>query len=321
MTAFIFRRLLQMIPLIIGVTLISFVIINASGSPLSNLEFDTRVKPEDIQRLRSNLGLDDPLYKRYFVWIGNVLQGDLGVSMITFAPVRDRVLAVLPNTLLLSGLSIVLAFTIAVPIGIYAAVKRNSFFDRFATISSVAGFAVPTVWLGLMLIILFSVKFREWGFPSLPVGGVRDLRGGGGLLDRAEHLVLPVTALALPQLAGWVVYIRSSMLEVIRQDYMRTASAKGLKERMVLYGHGFRNALLPLITLVGLSVPELFAGSIVVENVFAFPGMGRLVITAINDKDFTVVMGTTLLFAALVMLGNLLADILYVIFDPRIRYD
>ncbi|MGH2535713.1 MAG: ABC transporter permease [Thermomicrobiales bacterium] len=321
MTAFIFRRLMQLIPLLFGVTLISFVIINASGSPLANLEFDSRVKPEDIQRLRSNLGLDEPLYKRYFVWVGNVVQGDLGVSMITYAPVRDRVLAVLPNTLLLSGLSVIVAFFIAVPIGIYAAVRRNSLFDRFATVSAVAGFAVPTVWLGLLLIILFSVKFREWGLPSLPVGGVRDLRGDGDVLDRAKHLVLPVTALALPQLAGWVVYIRSSMLEVIRQDYMRTASAKGLRERVVLYSHGFRNALLPLITLVGLSIPELFAGSLVVENVFAYPGMGRLVITAINDKDFTVVMGTTLLFAALVMIGNLLADIMYVMFDPRIRFD
>jgi peptide/nickel transport system permease protein len=321
MTAFIIRRVLQMIPLLFGVTIIAFVIINASGSPLANLEFDTRVTPEDIENLREGLGLNDPLYKRYFIWVGNVLQGDLGVSMITFAPVRDRVLAVLPNTLLLSGLSILLAFAIAVPIGIYAAVRRNTAFDRIATVSAVAGFAVPTVWLGLMLIILFSVKFREWGLPSLPVGGVRDLRGGGGFWDRAEHLILPVMALALPQIAGWVVYVRSSMLEVIRQDYMRTASAKGLKDRMVLYGHGFRNALLPLITLVGLSVPELFAGSIVVENVFAYPGMGRLVVTAVGDKDFTVVMGTTLLFAALVMIGNLLADIMYVIFDPRIRYD
>jgi peptide/nickel transport system permease protein len=150
---------------------------------------------------------------------------------------------------------------------------------------------------------------------------VRDLRGGGGFLDRLEHLILPVAALTIPQLAGWIVYVRAQMLEVIRQDYIRTATAKGLKDRAVLYGHAFRNAVLPLITLVGLSVPDLFAGSVIVENVFAYPGMGRLVITAVGDKDHTLVMGTTLFFAVLVIAGNLLADILYAVADPRIRLE
>lgn len=321
MTAYITRRLLQMIPLLFGITLVTFVIINAAGSPLNDLEFSPRVRPEDIQRLRENLGLDEPLYTRYFVWVSHLLRGDLGYSMINFKPVHTRILEVLPNTLLLSGLSAVLAFFLALPIGIYAAVRRNSLFDRLATILAVAGFAVPTVWLGLMLILLFAVQFREWGLPSLPVGGVRDLRSGGGFLDRVEHLILPVTALTIPQLAGWIVYVRSQMLEVIRQDYIRTATAKGLKDRAVLYGHAFRNAVLPLITLVGLSVPDLFAGSVIVENVFAYPGMGRLVITAVGDKDHTLVMGTTLFFAVLVIIGNLLADILYAVADPRIRLE
>ncbi len=321
MTAYITRRLLQMIPLLFGITLVTFIIINAAGSPLNDLEFSPRVRPEDIQRLRENLGLDEPIYKRYFVWVSHLIRGDLGYSMINFKPVHTRILEVLPNTLLLSGLSAVLAFFLALPIGIYAAVRRNSLFDRLATILAVAGFAVPTVWLGLMLILLFAVQFREWGLPSLPVGGVRDLRGGGGLLDRLEHLILPVAALTIPQLAGWIVYVRAQMLEVIRQDYIRTATAKGLKDRAVLYGHAFRNAVLPLITLVGLSVPDLFAGSVIVENVFAYPGMGRLVITAVGDKDHTLVMGTTLFFAVLVIVGNLLADILYAVADPRIRLE
>lgn len=321
MTAYITRRLLQMIPLLFGITLVTFVIINAAGSPLNDLEFSPRVRPEDIQRLRENLGLDEPIYKRYFVWVSHLIRGDLGYSMINFKPVHTRILEVLPNTLLLSGLSAVLAFFLALPIGIYAAVRRNSLFDRLATILAVAGFAVPTVWLGLMLILLFAVQFREWGLPSLPVGGVRDLRGGGGFLDRLEHLILPVAALTIPQLAGWIVYVRAQMLEVIRQDYIRTATAKGLKDRAVLYGHAFRNAVLPLITLVGLSVPDLFAGSVIVENVFAYPGMGRLVITAVGDKDHTLVMGTTLFFAVLVIAGNLLADILYAVADPRIRLE
>jgi len=321
MTAYLVRRILQMIPLLLGISIITFVIINATGSPLNNLEFDPRVRPEDIARLRANLGLDKPLHERYFIWLGNVLQGDFGVSMANRIPVTDRILAVLPNTLRLSFASLILSLIISVPIGVYAAVKRNSFFDRIANVGAVAGFAIPTVWLGLMLILLVAVKFREWGLPYLPVGGVSDLRSGGGFWDRVEHMILPVVALSIPQIAGWVVYIRSAMLEVIRQDYIRTAQAKGLKDRVVMLRHGFRNALLPLITLVGLSIPDLFAGSLVVENVFAYNGMGRLAIDAVNEKDYTVVMGTTIFFAVLVVVGNLVADILYSVADPRIRHD
>jgi peptide/nickel transport system permease protein len=321
MTAYLVRRILQMIPLLIGISIITFVIINATGSPLNNLEFDPRVRPEDIARLEASLGLDKPLYERYFIWLGNVLQGDFGVSMANRIPVTERILDVLPNTLRLSAASLVLSLIISVPIGVYAAVKRNSVFDRFANIGAVAGFAIPTVWLSLMLILLVAVKFREWGLPYLPVGGVSDLRTGGGFWDRVEHMILPVIALSIPQIAGWVVYIRSAMLEVIRQDYIRTAQAKGLKDRVVMLRHGFRNALLPLITIIGLSFPELFAGSLIVENVFAYNGMGRLAIDAVNEKDYTVVMGTTIFFAVLVVVGNLLADILYSVADPRIRHD
>jgi peptide/nickel transport system permease protein len=311
--------LLLVIPILIGVTVITFIVINAAGDPLAGKELNPRIKPADLENMRHNLGLDRPVQERYFIWLKSLLKGDLGVSFANGTPVLDRILSVMPNTLLLSLLSVALALIIAIPLGILAAVKRNSVFDRVATTLSVAGFAVPTVWLGLMLIILFSVKFREWGFPSLPVGGVRDLRGDGGLKDRIEHLILPVAALTIPQVAGWVVYIRSSMLEVIQQDYVRTARAKGMMQRVVLMRHAFRNALLPLITLVGLGIPELLSGALIVENVFAYPGMGRLTITAVTEADFPVVMGTTLLFAVLVVLGNLLADVLYVVFDPRIR--
>lgn len=321
MFAFIVRRLLQMIPLLFGITLITFVIVNASGSPLAELEFNPRVKPEDIQRIRSNLGLDAPVHERYFIWVKNLLQGDLGYSLINFRPVTERIQEVILNTLILSGLSLVMSLAIAVPLGIYAAVHRNSLIDRVVNILAVAGYAVPTVWLGLLLIILFAVKFDDWGYYALPVGGVRDLRGDGGLKDRVEHLILPVTALVIPQVAAWIFYIRSNMLEVIRQDYVRTAAAKGLGSSAVLYRHAFRNALIPLVTLLGLSLPELFAGALIVENVFAYPGIGRLTITAIGDKDHTLVMGITLVFAFLVIIGNLLADLLYAVVDPRIRLD
>lgn len=321
MFRYIVRRLLQMIPILIGITLITFIIINAAGSPLQNMEFNPRVKPEDIERIRRNLGLDEPVWKRYFIWLSHVLRGDLGLSMINFRPVTERIQEVMFNTILLSSISITLSVLIAVPLGIYAATHRNGIVDRLSSILGVAGYAVPTVWLGLLLIILFSVQFAKWGLPSLPVGGVRDLRGGGGLWDRIQHLILPITALVIPQIAVWLFYVRSNMIEVIQQDYMRAAAAKGLRRKTVLYGHGFRNVLIPLVTLFGLSIPDVFAGSLIVENVFAYPGMGRLAITAIGDKDHTLVMGITLMFAILVIIGNLVADVLYAVVDPRIRLE
>ncbi len=321
MLRFIVRRLLQMIPILFGITLITFLIINAAGSPLQNMEFNPRVKPEDIERIRRNLGLDDPVWKRYFIWVSHVLRGDLGLSLINFRPVTARIQEVILNTLLLSSISITLSLLIAVPLGVYAAVHRNGIVDRVTSVFAVAGYAVPTIWLGMLLILLFSVQFSKWGFPSLPVGGVRDLRSDGGIRDRMEHLILPITALVMPQIAVWLFYVRSNMIEVIQQDYMRAAAAKGLKRKTVLYGHGFRNVLIPLVTLLGLSIPDVFAGSLIVENVFAYPGMGRLAITAINDKDHTLVMGITLMFAVLVIVGNLIADILYAVVDPRIRLD
>jgi len=322
MTNFIIRRILQMIPLLFLVTFVSFGLINLGGSPLASLEINPRVRPEDVARLKEFYGYDQPWTTRYFTWLGNLLRGDFGNSQVNGRDVTGLILDVMPNTLLLSGLSLLLAFVIALPVGIISAVKRNSLFDRITTVLSVAGFSVPTVWFGLLAIILFSVKFREWGLPfALPVGGTKDQRGGGDLLDRAEHLILPVIVLAIPEIASWTRYIRSSMLEVIRQDYVRTADAKGLRQRVVLMRHAFRNALLPLVTLIGLSIPGLFGGAFIVENIFAWPGMGRMAVESIQRNDHTVVIGITLFFALLIILGNLIADILYAISDPRIRYD
>lgn len=321
MTRFIFNRLLQLIPLLFGITLLTYAIVNAAGDPLAEFELNPRMKPEDIERIKDNLGLNEPWYTRYFYWVGNVLQGDLGLSLINSTPVTDRVINVLPNTLLLTGTAFFMALGLAIPLGVYAAVRRNSLFDNVTTIGTVAVFAIPTFWLGLLLIILFSVKFREWGLPYLPVGGMREMRSESGLVDRIQHLILPATSLALVQLAAWTRYIRSSMLEVVRQDYVRTAEAKGLRAKAVIFRHAFRNALLPLVTLLGLSVPDLLAGSIFVEKIFAWNGIGRLTIDAVNDSDYTLIMGLTLMFAVLTILGNLMADIFYAILDPRIRYD
>lgn len=323
MSRYIVRRLIGMIPLLLGISFVVYALLNlVPGSPTDQYEFNPSIKPEDRQRILETLGLDRPWYERYFVWLSNTLQGDLGNSFVNFAPVDAAIKAALPNTLILSVTSLVFALLLSIPIGIISAVKLNSFFDRMVTIISTAFYSIPSIWLGLLLIILFSVKFRDWGMPfALPVGGVQDLRGGGGFWDRVEHLILPAFTLGVVQLAGWTRYVRSSMLEVIRQDYIRTAEAKGLKQRAVLYGHAFRNALIPLITLVGLTIPDLFGGALIVENVFSYPGIGRLTIDSLNRNDYSIAMAAIMLLAFLTVIGNLLADVLYGILDPRVRFD
>jgi peptide/nickel transport system permease protein len=322
MGRFILRRLLQVIPLLIGISIITFTLANlVPGSPVSGLEFNPRTTPEDIARIKENLGLNDPVWKRYFIWIGNVAQGDLGISLKNFRPVRTTIFDKLPNTLLLTGTALLLALAVAIPIGVYGAVRRNSTFDNVTTATSVAGFSVPTFWLGLMLILLFAVKFKEWGLPSFPAGGSYDLRDGGGLFDRIKHLILPAFALAFVQMAAWTRYIRSQMLEVLNQDYMRTANAKGLRERVVIFRHGLRNAILPLVTLLGIAIPDLFAGSLIIENIFTYPGIGQLAFNAAINKDYPLIMGITMVAGTLVILGNLIADVVYSLLDPRIRLD
>lgn len=322
MGRFIIRRLLQVVPLLLGITMLTFAIANlVPGSPVTGLEFNPRTSPEDIARIRKNLGLDEPVHTRYVVWLSNVVRGDLGVSLQHFRPVRDTILEKLPNTLLLTGTALVLSLLLAIPVGVYSAVRRNTLFDNAATSVAVAGFSVPTFWLGLMLILLFAVKFREWGLPSLPAGGAQDLRGGGDLVDRIKHLILPAFAIAFVNTAAWTRYIRSQMLEVLSQDYMRTATAKGLRERIVIFRHGLRNAVLPLVTLLGIAIPDLFTGSLVIETIFTYPGIGQLAFNAALSKDYPMIMGVTLMAGTLVIFGNLIADVVYGLLDPRIRYD
>jgi peptide/nickel transport system permease protein len=203
---------------------------------------------------------------------------------------------------------------------VLAALKRNSIFDYLATTTATMGQAIPEFWLGLMLIIVFAVQFKAWGLPSLPSGGTQTLPGGGGLFDRVQHLILPVLALSFGQLAGWLRFIRSQMLEVIQQDYVRTARAKGLGERVVVMGHAFRNAMLPLITIVGLTLPNLFGGAVVIEAIFGWPGIGSLALDAAGNRDYTMVMGTVVFISLITVLSNLLADVLYGVADPRVTY-
>jgi peptide/nickel transport system permease protein len=321
MGAYIIRRLIGLPPLILGITLITFLLIHATpGSPVDDLKLTPEIKEEDLQSIKRTLGIDRPLHEQYIVWVAQLAQGDLGISLKTYQPVRKELFERLPNTLLLTISALLVALLLAIPIGVIAALKRNSWFDHLTTIVSTLGQSIPAFWLGLMLIIVFAVQFKVWGLPSLPSGGTRTLPNGGDLADRLRHLVLPVTALAVAQMATWARYIRSQMLEVIRQDFVRTARAKGLPDRIVVIRHAFRNAILPLITLIGLTIPNLFGGAVIIEAIFGWPGIGSLVISAAGNRDYTVVMGTVLFISVITVLSNLLADICYGVADPRIRY-
>jgi peptide/nickel transport system permease protein len=321
MRRYIFRRLLGVPPLLLGITLVTFLLIHATpGSPVDDLKLTPEIKTEDLDSIKRTLGIDRPLHEQYLVWIGQLVRGDLGISLKTYQPVRKQLFERLPNTLLLTVGALLVAMVLAVPIGVIAAIKRNSWFDHITTIVSTFGQAVPAFWLGLMLIIVFAVQFKVWGLPSLPSGGTQTLPGGGDFSDRLKHLILPVTALATAQIATWARYIRSQMLEVIQQDYVRTARAKGLHERVVVMRHAFRNAILPLITLVGLTIPNLFGGAVIIEAIFGWPGIGSFAINAAGNRDYTVVMGTVLFISIVTVFSNLLADILYAVADPRIQY-
>lgn len=316
MGRYLIRRVLQIIPLLFGITILVFLLVNAvPGSPVSDIAFNPRVRPEDIAAIKHSLGLDQPLYKRYFIWFTNVLRGDFGLDMVTYRPVLDEVLERLPNTLKLTVAAFLLAILFSIPVGVYSAVRRNSIFDNLATVGAVAGVAVPRFWFALLLILYFAVD-RGW-FPS---GGTQSY-GGGSAGDQLKHLVLPAVTLAIAEMAGWTRYIRGQMLEVIRQDYVRTAQAKGLRDRVIIFRHALRNALLPLVTLMGLAIPDFFSGALIIETIFSWPGIGRLTYDAAVARNYTVIMGTVLISASLTILGNLLADVGYGLLDPRIKQD
>lgn len=316
MRAYIIKRLISSFPLLIGITIISYAVMAlAPGDPTSIL-MDPKVKPEDMERIKHNLGLDKPWYVQYFFWFSRLCRGDFGNSFIDGRPVLIIVLERIPNTLLLMSSSFFLILILAIPIGIFQSIRQYSLLDYILTVISFIGISLPNFWLGLMLILLFALKLG-W----LPSGGMYSLDFGFSLLDRIKHLILPAITLSVGGIASWSRYQRSSMLEVLRQDYIRTARAKGLKERVVIYKHALRNALIPIITLLGLSLPDLFGGAYITEIIFAWPGMGRLGVQAVFQRDYPVIMGTLLISSILIILGNLLADVIYAYVDPRIRYE
>jgi peptide/nickel transport system permease protein len=317
MTRYLIRRILQSIPLLIGVSIISFAIIHATpGGPMMAYE-DPRQTAADRQRLEEALGLNQPLPVQYLKWMNGVVQGDLGRSYFEHRPVTEMVAERLPATLTLMGAAMLLGLLVGIPAGVYAAVHRGGWFDNVVRVLTVAGIAVPSWWLGLILIIVLSANLRI--FPS---GGMYPLdKPDPDLLDRLRYLFLPATVLATGWWVGLARFLRSETLEVLGQDFVRTARAKGLREASVLARHVLRNALMPVVTIMGGSLTTLFSGAALIEAVFSWPGIGTMTLNAALKRDYPVILGVLMIASLLIIIGNLLADLTYGVVDPRVRYE
>lgn len=322
MLTYLAKRLAGFVPLLLGISFVSFMVMAlAPGNPVDLMtDLNPKASPEARVRLEQYYGLDQPIYVQYGLWLGRIVQGDLGTSFSRDRrPVLDKIAEALPITLLLNVLDLMLILALSIPIGIYSAARQYSLGDRITTVFVFVGFAMPGFWIALLAMMVFGEQLG-W----LPISGLRSLDydsmsvlGKAG--DRLAHLILPVGISAVTGLAGMSRYMRSSMLEVLRQDYIQTARAKGLSERVVLLRHALRNALLPVVTLLGLSIPGLIGGAVIGETIFAIPGMGRLFYTSVLARDYPVVMGITLIGAVLTLVGNLVADLAYYAVDPRLR--
>ncbi len=317
MTAFVIRRLLLAIPTLIGVTILTFTLIHiAPGGPALALAGE-KATPAQVAALTHELGLDKPWPEQYALWVGALLHGDLGFSYSKQQPVNVLIAQRLPQTSILMGFALLASVLFAVPLGVYQAYRRNTTFDRVASIGVFVAWSMPTFWFGTLLIAIFAVSLR-W----FPVGGLQTIDTTSfDWPSRFAHLVLPAATLAIVSVAGWSRYIRGSMVDQLREDYTRTAIAKGLHTRTVLFRHTLRNALIPFITLLGGTLPALFGGAVITEQIFAYPGMGQLFWQSATNRDYATLLGMTVITAVLVIFGNLLADILYGVVDPRVRYD
>jgi peptide/nickel transport system permease protein len=364
MTKYLIRRLIQAIPVVIGISVLTYAImLLAPGGPVQRFANNPKITNIQREAFKKSWGLDQPIPIQYGRWVGilnpdgsglgeflgpngwpnflptpisgatnGVLHGDLGFSLDSGESVSNRIANAAVPTLILAGTALILWIVAAIVLGVLAAVKRYSFFDQAATVFSYIGFAMPTFWLGIMLILIFGVSLK-W----LPISGMVNARLSPAfgtadywtffgkqpitaILDIGQHLILPVVTLVVVNIAGDSRFVRASMLEALGQDYVRTARAKGLPGRTVTFRHALRNALLPVVTNIGLEIPFLFSGAIVTESIFSWPGIGRLTIESIRSFDYTILMGIFIITAILVVLANLLADVLYAVVDPRIKF-
>jgi len=315
---YILRRLLIAIPTVAVISFVVFAILAlAPTDPLSSFGADPRVPPEVRAAIRTSLGLDDPWPVRYVKWVTSLAQGNFGFSFMSHSPVIDLLKQRLPNTLAVVGVAYIIGVVLAIPIGMISAVRRYSLFDHVATTFAFVGFSVPTFFTGILLIIIFSINLRWFPFIYDSTLVIHDL---STFLDQVKKSIMPITVLALFDTATIARYTRAEMLEHLPLDYVRTARSKGLKEQAVVLRHVLRNSLIPVVTLVALGVPTVFGGAIVTEQIFRVPGIGELLVRSIGDGDTPVVTAILLIFAVLVVLFNLFADILYAVLDPRIKY-
>jgi peptide/nickel transport system permease protein len=343
MTRYVIRRLLQAVPLFLIISILIFVLLQSSGDPLATMGGRRATRPEDRARLARTMGLDQPIHMQYLYWlIGNdwvgidvdgdgitettgtrkgVLRGDFGTSLVSRGrSVLEIILERLPNTLILMVPAEIIILLVSLAIGIYSALRQYSWIDQFVTTGSFIGYSMPIFVIALGSMYIFGVNFKKWGLPYLPTVGMFDPKVGKTASQVAIHMVMPIFSMAVISISGYSRYVRSQMLEVMSQDYIRTAYAKGLSEKMVLMGHALKNAAIPIVTLIGIDIPFLLGGAVVTETIFGWPGMGRLFIDHLDRYDTPVVMGILMMISVAVVLSQLLTDIAYGWLDPRIRY-
>lgn len=319
MWRYIARRILISIPILIGLTIITFVLVELMPGdfvdalvPPESLALYT---PEQLAKLRTQYGLDKPAYVRYLLWLRELGQGNLGYSLASGEPVLTEIMQRLPATLQLTGTALLFGVVVGTILGIISAVKQYSWLDQLLTVLGFVWISTPSFVFGLIALYIFSLKLDLF-----PTGGAGPVGEPAGFFSRSYYLVLPTAVLGLEHVAGYMRYARSSLLDVIRQDYMVVARAKGLADRLILLRHGLRNALLPLITIMSLSLPGLIGGAVIIEAIFTWPGMGTYALNAVHTRDYGIIMGVNFVASSLVLLSNLVADILYAVADPRIRY-
>lgn len=313
MKNYILKRIVQMIPVLILVSIFSFMIIHfAPGDPI-NMYIRPDMTEEEIEIIRQNLGLDGSIVEQYFAWLLNVCKGNFGNSVINHQPVATQIFNKLPATLLLMGTSFILSIVIAIPLGLVSGMKKNKLIDQIISIFSYIGISIPSFWFGLMLLVVFALNLRLF-----PVNGMRTT-GVDSVLDVMWHLVLPSIVLSVDNIAVFTRYIRSNTITQLEEEYVLTAKAKGVPKNRIMTGHVLKNCLLPIITIAGMNLASLVTGSFIIESVFGWPGMGTLGMSAINSRDYPMIMGFTMLSCLILIIGNLVADLLYSVADPRIK--